>query len=115
MNILKPNAIIGTNSWGGAAYGLMLRGNCVGEEVIKDATIKANGLGLNIYDFARDYGLGKAQKMIGKFGTENIIISAKYTPFSGYKKNCVRKSLEKDLRISKGIILTYIGSIYLQI
>ena len=97
MNILKPNAIIGTNSWGGAVYGLMLRGNCVGEEVIKDSVIKADGLGLNIYDFARDYGLGKAQKMIGKFGTENIIISAKYTPFSGYKKNCVRKSLEKDL------------------
>ena len=51
MNILKPNAIIGTNSWGGAAYGLMLRGNCVSEEVIKDAVIKADGLGLNIYDF----------------------------------------------------------------
>jgi len=50
-----------------------------------------------IYDLARDYGLGKAQKMIGRFGTENIILSAKYTPMKHYKKNCVRRSLEKDL------------------
>ena len=54
-----------------------------------------------IYDLARDYGLGKAQKMFVEFtqelGCEDIIISAKYTPFTHYRKNCVRKSLEKDL------------------
>jgi aryl-alcohol dehydrogenase-like predicted oxidoreductase len=50
-----------------------------------------------IYDLARDYGFGKTQKMIGEFGTKNIIISAKFTPFTHYKKGCVRKSLIKDL------------------
>jgi diketogulonate reductase-like aldo/keto reductase len=35
--------------------------------------------------------------MIGEFGTENIILSAKYTPAGHYKAGCVRKSLEKDL------------------
>ena len=52
-------------------------------------------------DLARDYGLGRAQKLFGEFaeeiGEDNIIISAKYTPFTHYRKNCVRKSLEKDL------------------
>lgn len=97
MDILDPSAVIGTNSWGSAAYGVMVRGSYVDDDVIKSAMRTANECDLKIYDLARDYGFGKAQKMIGEFGTENIYISAKYTPFSGYKQGCVRKSLEKDL------------------
>lgn len=97
MDIFEPSAVIGTNSWGSAAYSVMVRGSYVDEDVIKSAMKTADKCGLKIYDLARDYGFGKAQKMIGEFGTENIIISAKYTPFSGYKPGCVRKSLEKDL------------------
>ena len=52
---------------------------------------------ISIYDLARDYGLEKVQKMIGDFGTDDIIVSAKYTPFTHYKPGCVRKSLMKDL------------------
>lgn len=98
MDILKPSAVIGTNSWGSAAYGVMVRGSYVDDDVIKSAMETAEQCDLKIYDLARDYGFGKAQKMIGEFGTENIYISAKYTPFSGYKQGCVRRSLEKDLR-----------------
>ena len=90
-------AVIGTNSWGSKAYGKILRGSYVGDDVIWDAVKEADALGLTVYDLARDYGLGKAQKMIGEFGTENIILSAKYTPAGHYKAGCVRKSLEKDL------------------
>lgn len=97
MNILEPAAVIGTNSWGSAAYGVMVRGSYVNDDVIRSAMHTADKCNLKIYDLARDYGFGKAQKMIGEFGTEDIFISAKYTPFSGYKKGCVRKSLEKDL------------------
>ncbi|MBQ7990422.1 MAG: aldo/keto reductase [Oscillospiraceae bacterium] len=101
MSRIEAKAVIGTNSWGGKAYGNVLRGSYVEDEVIKDAMREADKQGLFIYDLARDYGLGKAQKMFGEFAQENggdsIIISAKYTPVSRYRKGCVRQSLEKDL------------------
>lgn len=97
MDILEPAAVIGTNSWGSAAYSVMVRGSYVDDDVIQSAMRTAEKYDLKIYDLARDYGFGKAQKMIGEFGTKDIFISAKYTPFSGYKTGCVRRSLEKDL------------------
>ena len=97
MDIIKPLGVIGTNSWGSAAYGKIVRGSYVEDDIIKDAMKTAKEQDLLIFDLARDYGLGKAQKMIGEFGTEDIYISAKYTPFTHYKKGCVRKSLKKDL------------------
>ena len=98
MDILKPTAVIGTNSWGGKLYAKAIRGNYVSDEIIQQAMKAAKECDIPIYDLARDYGLGKAQKMIGEFGTQDIIVSAKYTPFTHYKKGCVRKSLEKDLQ-----------------
>ena len=98
MDIMKPTAVIGTNSWGGKLYGKALRGGYVEDEVIKDAMKTAKEKDIALFDLARDYGLGKAEKMIGEFGTEDIVISAKYTPFTHYKPGCVRKSLMKDLR-----------------
>ena len=50
-----------------------------------------------IFDLAQDYGFGKAQKMIGEFGTQDIYISSKFTPFRKYHAGQVRKSLERDL------------------
>jgi aryl-alcohol dehydrogenase-like predicted oxidoreductase len=97
MNILNPTAVIGTNSWGGKLYGKAIRGNYVSDDIIKDAMKEAAQRDIPLYDLARDYGLGKAQKMIGEFGTKDIFISAKYTPFTHYKKGCVRKSFMKDL------------------
>ena len=37
MDILHPKAIIGTNSWGSAAYGKLLRGSSVDESTTKAA------------------------------------------------------------------------------
>ena len=70
MDILKPTAVIGTNSWGGKLYGKTLRGSYVEDEVIKDAMKTAKEKDIALFDLARDYGLGKAEKMIGEFGTE---------------------------------------------
>ena len=106
MDILHPSAIIGTNAWGSAAYSVMVRGSYVNDDTIRDAMRTAEECDLKIYDLARDYGFGKAQKMIGRFGTENIYISAKYTPFSEYKPDCVRKSLEKELAEAANVILS---------
>ena len=97
MDILKPTAVIGTNAWGSALYEKAMRGSAVGDDVLRDAMKMAQEKDIPLYDLARDYGLGKAQKMIGDFGTDDIIISAKYTPFTHYKPGCVRKSLMKDL------------------
>ena len=97
MNILDPSAVIGTNAWGGKLYGKAVRGNYVDDATIKTAMDEAVRYDVMLYDLARDYGLGKAQKMIGDFGTDGIYISAKYTPFTHYRKGCVRKSLMKDL------------------
>jgi len=98
MDIMKPAAVIGTNAWGGKLYGKAMRGNYVEDEVIRNAMKTAKEQDICIYDLARDYGLGKAEKMIGEFGTKDIFLSAKYTPFTHYKPGCVRKSLMKDLR-----------------
>ena len=102
MDILKPTAVIGTNAWGSALYEKAMRGSAVEDDVLRDAMEMAQEKDIPIYDLARDYGLGKAQKMIGDFGTDDIIISAKYTPFTHYKPDCVRKSLMKDLDDFKG-------------
>lgn len=108
MGNIEAKAVIGTNSWGGKVYGKAIRGSYVEDSVIKDAMCEAEKQGLVIYDHARDYGLGKAQKMFGKFTQEldskDIVISAKYTPFTHYKKNCVRRSLEKTLPILNAVI-----------
>ncbi|MBP5597470.1 MAG: aldo/keto reductase [Pseudobutyrivibrio sp.] len=98
MDILKPSAVVGTNSWGSAAYGKMLRGESVGVDTIRACFERAKEKGLLIFDLAQDYGLGKAQKMIGEFGTEDVIISAKFTPTGSYKSGQIRKSFEKDLQ-----------------
>ncbi len=98
MDIMNPAAVIGTNAWGSKMYSRMLRGSYVPDEVLIEAMAQAREQDIPLYDMARDYGLGKAQKMLGRFGTDGIAISAKYTPFSHYKKGCVRKSLMKDLQ-----------------
>jgi aryl-alcohol dehydrogenase-like predicted oxidoreductase len=97
MDIMNPSAVIGTNAWGSKLYSKGIRGSYVPDEVLIDAMRESRERDIPLYDLARDYGLGKAQKMIGRFGTGDIFISAKYTPFTHYKKDCVRKSLMKDL------------------
>ena len=61
METIKVQAVIGTNSWGGKAYGKAVRGSYVADSVIKEAMREAADQGLLVYDLARDDGLGKAQ------------------------------------------------------
>ncbi len=98
MNISNPGAVVGTNSWGSKAYERLVRGSYVDEKTLKKSIKAAKDKGMLIFDFAQDYGLGRAQKMMGRFGCSGIIISSKFTPFTKYKKDQVRKSLERDLK-----------------
>ena len=97
MDINRPKAVIGANSWGSAAYGKLLRGSSVDDETLKKCIDTAKKKDLLIFDLAQDYGLGKAQKMIGEFGTDDICLSSKFTPTKKYTPGQVRKSLERDL------------------
>ncbi len=90
--------VIGTNSWGGRTYGKLVRGSYVEETTIQKAVALAKEKGISVFDLAQDYGLGKAQPMMGRFGTQDAIVSTKYTPFRRYKRGKVRQSLERDLR-----------------
>lgn len=97
MDIRNPKIVIGTNSWGTAGYEKIMRGSSVGYESFCGVMEQAKANDLAIFDTARDYGNGKCEKMIGEMGTKDICISAKYTPFTRYKKGQVTRSFEKDL------------------
>ena len=97
-NPLQPLAVVGTNSWGSAAYGKVLRGSSVDESVIKQTVETALQANLLIFDTAQDYGLGEGQKMIGRLCPERAMISSKFTPGKNYTPGQVRSSFEKDLQ-----------------
>ena len=63
IDILKPTAVIGPNAWGSALYEKAMRGSAVGDDVLRDAMKMAQEKDIPLYDLARDYGLGKAQKI----------------------------------------------------
>ena len=94
---LLPKAVIGTNAWGDALYGKMVRGSYVTEGVMHEAVKTAVRVGIPFFDTARDYGLGKGQPIVGRLCGEDTVISAKYTPMGKYKQGQVRASFEKDL------------------
>lgn len=96
-NLNQLKCVVGTNSWGGSLYGKLLRGESVDESVIKEAFNSARAKGLAVFDLAQDYGFGQAQKMIGRFGCGDVLISSKFTPTGRYKAGQVKKSFEKDL------------------
>ena len=95
---LTPRAVIGTNAWGDALYGKMLRGSHVSEETMLEAVKTAVRLDIPFFDTARDYGLGKGQPIVGRLCGDDTFISAKYTPAGKYKKGQVKASFEKDLK-----------------
>ena len=93
--IREPTAVIGTNAWGGALYGKLLRGSSVSEEIIHEAVRTAVSEGIAVFDTARDYGLGKGQPMVGRLCGEGTRISAKYTPGVRYKKVIINNARAK--------------------
>ena len=93
-----PIAVIGTNSWGSAAYEKIIRGSVVDDDTLKAAMQAAVQSNLLFVDSARDYGFGKGPKLIGLCCPDEMKISSKYTPFTKFKPGQVRESVEKDLK-----------------
>ncbi len=93
----NPRAVIGTNSWGNAAYEKIIRGSVVDNDTLKEAMKAAVKSNILFVDSARDYGFGKGPKLIGMCCPDEIKISSKYTPFTKFKPGQVRESVNKDL------------------
>ena len=56
MNGVESKAVIGTNSWGGKAYGKAIRGSYVEDSIIKDAMREAEKQGIiaiQLYKFTK--------------------------------------------------------------
>lgn len=49
MTYIRAKAVIGTNSWGGKAYGKAVRGSYVEDSVIKEAMREAEVRGLRFW------------------------------------------------------------------
>ena len=115
MDVSTIKAVVGTNSWGSAVYGKMLRGESVDAGVLKETFECAKEKDVAVFDLAQDYGLGKAQKIFGSFGTDGVIISSKFTPTGRYKEGQVSRrnrstNTLRQRRIST--LLTFTGFIF---
>ena len=74
----NPKAVIGTNSWGSAAYEKIIRGSVVDNDTLKEAMKVAVKSNLLFVDSARDYGFGKGPKQKDeKFAIMKAIYSRK--------------------------------------
>lgn len=90
-------AVIGTNSWGSKTYATVLRGYSVNENVIAATAAQAYKRHIPIFDTAPFYGLGEAEKLLGKYAPEGSVISDKFSPKKKYRYGSVRKALESSL------------------
>lgn len=93
----EPACVIGTNSWGSRAYERLVRGSYVDDRVIASTVDTALAAGLDVFDTAEDYGLGYAQRLMGRLRATRIFrVSAKYTPTGRYKPGQVHAAFDKD-------------------
>lgn len=93
-----PKFAIGTWAWGAGINGnKMIFGASADEFELKKAFDTAYKNGFILWDTAAVYGMGNAEKILGKFAAnKNIILSDKYTP----KKKFNAKDIEQTLNQS---------------
>lgn len=93
-----PKFAIGTWAWGTGINGnKMIFGASADEFELKKAFDTAYKNGFILWDTAAVYGMGNAEKILGKFAAnKNIILSDKYTP----KKKFNAKDIEQTLNQS---------------
>lgn len=96
-----PVCAVGTMAWGKSLYSKSIMGSCVAEETLAQTIHTASELGLTLFDTAGKYGMGYAEEVLGRYASEDIRYSDKFTPMGPYRKGNVRKSLEKSLKALK--------------
>lgn len=101
-----PNIAVGTWAWGSGINGSkMVFGASPDESELKRAFNTAYKNGFILYDTAAVYGMGNAEKILGKFAADNgIILSDKFTPKKRFNSDLIEKTLTESIDRLKGII-----------
>lgn len=106
-----PPCMIGTWAWGKGMNGsTMIFGKRYSEEQLMKTFCTAYDLGLTLWDTAEVYGMGNAERLLGKCvaGKRDVIISTKHLPGKKYKKGALTASLNDSMdRIGVGNIDLY--------
>lgn len=81
----NPKIALGTWAWGAGAFGGdSVFGSNTDENNLKPVFDAAMGIGLNLWDTATAYGMGEAERILGKLASsykrEDVLISTKFTP-----------------------------------
>lgn len=95
-----PPCMIGTWAWGTGVNGSrMVFGRAYKEEQLKETFETAYHAGFRLWDTAEVYGMGRAEKILGKFikEKEDIFISTKYHPKEKYRKGEAAKALQSSM------------------
>lgn len=98
MESQYPNCAIGTMAWGKSVYGKIIQGNAVTEEQLKSTLDTAKKNSMLLIDTAYKYGMGCAERLIGKYADSDFIISTKFTPSNRYGTGEVSRKLDRDLQ-----------------
>ncbi|MBQ4529419.1 MAG: aldo/keto reductase [Lachnospiraceae bacterium] len=97
---LIPPCVIGTWGYGSGYNGAkMVFGKSYSEEQLWDTFETAYELGFTMWDTAEVYGMGNAEKLLGKMITDKkeIILSTKHMPGKKYRSGEVTKALKNSL------------------
>lgn len=102
---LLPSCMIGTWAWGSGINGSkMVFGKSYSEEQLMQTFQKAYELGFIFWDTAEVYGMGSAEKILGKCiegckkERQKVLISTKHQPGKRYKEGEVANAIDESLR-----------------
>lgn len=94
-----PKLAIGTWAWGSGANGSrMVFGTSADETELQKAFDTAYKNGFILWDTAAVYGMGNAEKILGKYvKNKNIILSDKYTPKKRFNTEEIKQTLSQSI------------------
>lgn len=95
-----PPCMIGTWAWGKGMNGSkMIFGKTYDEEQLVETFCTAYNLGFSLWDTAEVYGMGNAEKILGKCIAEhrNVIVSTKHMPGKKYREGKIANAVSGSL------------------
>lgn len=91
-----PPCMIGTWAWGNGINGSrMVFGKTYSEKQLTDTFHRALEKGFTLWDTAEVYGMGNAERLLGKCmaGKDNVLISTKHNPGKRFQEGAMEQSL----------------------
>lgn len=96
-----PLCMIGTWAWGTGSNGSrIVFGKKYDEEQLKETFLTAYNAGFKLWDTAEVYGMGNAEKLLGRCinNFSNIFISTKFQPEKKNKSGAAEKALHNSMK-----------------